>query len=199
MKKNKVLLVLIVVSIFSCTSNKDCGNIEFTDFEREFVQTPLFYIKNMYSYKCPIIYNFQLNIYYNEDVFLEKEVKMIFESNSFKILENHDYVDFLNLNSKKGEFYSINVNERGKNYKIITKLQDTINYNSQKFYIFRFKNVYNYYGHKLDNIVICTKKNGIIGSYFTDSDEKIKTIISPIGNILKDVIDYSAYQKRVLQ
>lgn len=55
-------------------------------------------------------------------------------------------------------------------------------------------------GEKVDIIVLTTLKHGVIGSYMTDIDKSGNTVmISPLGNILKENIDYSKIKEVVLE
>lgn len=67
--------------------------------------------------------------------------------------------------------------------------------NVYKYVIF---NGFNYFDQWLDEVVFIDVNRGFIGSYFKDPEDD-KYIIAPVGDILRNEIDYSNKEFRVLK
>lgn len=179
-----------------CTKDKECGKIEYVDFSKD-EEKPLIFITRIISKDCPSIYGLKMN-FSNKSINIDKEYKMIFEDSIFKIKTTDKYESLLNLKCKSGDFYTVHLVNEKKDYYLKIESEENILHLNKMYYVFRFKNVFNYFNHSIDAVIFCTKKEGIIGSFYTSSDKKEKIMIRPIGNILNGIKDYNNYEKREL-
>jgi len=112
----------------------------------------------------------------------------------FLIYTNNDNKDMVFFFPPKFP-YTYNTNIHNQN--IIVSIFDIKIYNDKKYYFFRFKNSYCYEGKKLDVVYVATKKEGIIGYYFSTLYNNYEYITGPKGKIPIEILDLS--DKKIVQ
>jgi len=128
------------------------------------------------------------------------ETKMILTGNAYYIkLEEPAsyYFKLFDLAQNKGNTYysqikCINTKEAIHNQVIEITLQDIINKEGDRIFIFRIKNAYCNLNYAYDDVYFLSEKTGcIVGFYMSTFDNGVEEVINPKGNILKEDIDYS--------
>ncbi len=116
------------------------------------------------------------------------------------------YFDLFNLTSNPGDTYNVPVefdsNENGiRNSELIVKVDNKLLVSGEEIFIFRVFDFSCYNDERFDLVYFVTRKSGIIGSYISkfDANQNLEFYISPRGNILPDLIDYSKKVKGALK
>lgn len=119
----------------------------------------------------------------------------------FKISKpKSEFFKLFDFKLNKGEVYKAKIPlTKGEIENVDVLLQNKYEYNSNEIvYQFIVFNGYDYFGEKLHQVIFISSKRGFIGNYFQDPNEE-NYIITPVGDILRDVIDYSNSEFRVLK
>jgi hypothetical protein len=123
-----------------------------------------------------------------------------FEDDKFFIdLVTKERAYVFDLTSKIDEFYFVNFGEIGSNVEV--KIDDIFRWKNEDVYKFRIKKIATFFDNKnyrFDFVFFVSRKKFILGSYISTFDHNIEIVISPQGEILREVIDYSKMEFREL-
>ncbi len=196
------ILILFLVMLFSSCGDK--SKIVNCNFELDTILTkyerPTFFIEKSLG-NCKYEASF---MFYVDSINLSSTAIVYKESGglSFEIQNPKSSVfKLFDFKVEKGKTYEVAIpffDQPKEKVKLL--LENKYNFQSDDIvYKFILLDGYNHLGDfKLDQVIFLSRKKGFIGSYFKDKDEE-SHIISPQGNILRDVIDYSNTEVRLLK
>ncbi|MBT3301318.1 MAG: hypothetical protein HOD63_14365 [Bacteroidetes bacterium] len=189
--------ILIFAGIICCKRN--CKEFEIV-INPNSERPPLIKITGKDSSKCV----YQAYVYIMlKDCTIDSRGELFLKNDAFYLnvkdpsINNLRYFDF---KKSLNEDYTIPITILDKKYSIKASVEEIVNWKEGiEVYVFRFQETYYYLDRPLDVILLCSKENGILGSYLTTYENENKILIAPGGEILKDYIDYSDYKIRYLK
>lgn len=198
-KKNILIISGMIFMIGVSCNNKDCKELEIIEYF-DSNRLPIINMISNSSNGCSC----QINMYVMfDDYTIDSKGKIFYKDNAFYIdietpmVNNLRYFDF---EKSINEEYIIDFSINNKKYFIKASIEQKVIWKDGiEVYVFRFKDTYYYYNKSLDTIILCSKENGIIGSYLTTKEEGKSLLIAPGGEILREYIDYSNYEIRYLK
>ena len=97
-----------------------------------------------------------------------------------------DFIKFL----PKGSHYQFKLQYQKHNISSTVLIEQVLPYLKDSIYLCRFKKVMPDFDESIDAVFICTKKQGVVGQYYSIIKPNEELLLSPKGNLLKNVISY---------
>ncbi len=188
-------LLLLLVILVGC--NKPCRQIEFEKYSNSKGFHPIEVIRRLEdcSYSSEINLQFENSYLYSDFVLKRNEKK-------FFLILNEIELELFDLGSPALEKL-INFSELNPKYPNVRTSLDSVYFrNSENVFQFRWKEATAVLGddevYEYDIVFFLTIEGFIIGSYVSKTYDDSEFYISPSGDILEDVIDYSEKELRII-
>jgi hypothetical protein len=180
------------MQIVGCDS-KHCI-VKYTDFESD-KTAPFIYITNEIR-NCVFSYKGQ---FWFEGEAIISDGEMFFEDDSILLTINaikSSKIKFFDFSKDIGEEYKVLFCPKNSILKTDVAFQVTIEEiftttNGVEIFMYRMHKAFVLDDVASDIVFFVSREKGIIGSYISDFDNGVELVISPRGDILKNVIDYS--------
>jgi hypothetical protein len=195
----KSLFLLSLSSVMlSCSKPNDClSPVKFAPDDQ-----PLVYIQQPLHSGQPCSYSVRTVFQTNQGLIISDGV-LVFENLKFKIkLESTEGgpITFFDFSKHVSEVYDLPI-QIGRQKKVLNmRLENIIDTPfPNKVYQFRLIDGFARPGIKGDVVFFADMKRGVIGTYISDFEDNEEIIIAPRGNILRDSLDYSKKEFKILQ
>lgn len=193
---NKRMYFLIVLFAMLSCDQKECNLT--TDLDLGDSKEPTFFVKEHVE-GC----TYEANVDFwveNTHIVSVAHIKKQNEAIHVKLLKPETtFFKLFDFQSKIGSTYSVSIPYvNGKTGEVNIQLGMVYKDHGNDVYKYVILKGYKYLDNWLDQVVFIDENRGFIGSYFKDTMED-NYIIAPAGNILRDVIDYSSMETRLLK
>lgn len=193
------LILLLSISLTGISCNEENCKIEIDPSLVGSRKLTFVVQKSLENCKYQVRANFWVDsIHIVSKAIMHKKNQALF----FKLLEPESrYFRLFDFNLDKDKKQTIKIPfAEGSLGRIDIVLKETYNFGSnESIYQFIILDGFDYLGKKLDQVIFISSKRGFIGNYFRNSERGDKHIISPAGNILEGIIDYSDCEFWVLK